>query len=201
MDTKGPGAPDFVKDPVVVVFPEETCYLQVKPEDVPDIVSAIKENKIVERMLFVDPSTGEKAIRESDISFYKNQKRINISTNIKIDPKTIDDYLSIGGYAALSKVLFQMSPEQVLEEIKKSNLRGRGGAGFPAGIKWEGSRNAPDPVKYVLVNADEGDPGAFMDRALLEGNPHSILEGLTIGAYAIGAHEGYIYVRQNTLWQ
>ena len=197
VDTKGTGCPGFCqRGPVVVVFPEETCYLQVKPEDVPEIVSAIKEKKIVERLLFVDPSTGEKAIRESDISFYKNQKRINISTNIKIDPKTIDDYLSIGGYAALSKVLFQMSPEQVLEEIKKSNLRGRGGAGFPAGIKWEGSRNAPDPVKYVLVNADEGDPGAFMDRALLEGNPHSILEGLTIGAYAIGAHEGYIYVRQ-----
>ncbi len=197
VDTKGTGCPGFCqRGPVVVIFPEETCYLQVKPEDVPEIVSAIKEKKIVERLLFVDPSTGEKAIRESDISFYKNQKRINISTNIKIDPKTIDDYLSIGGYSALSKVLFQMSPEQVLEEVKKSNLRGRGGAGFPTGIKWEGSRNAPEPVKYVIVNADEGDPGAFMDRALLEGNPHSILEGLAIGAYAIGAHEGFIYVRQ-----
>ena len=197
VDTKGTGCPGFCqRGPVVVIFPEETCYLQVKPEDVPEIVSAIKEKKIVERLLFVDPSTGEKAIRESDISFYKNQKRINISTNIKIDPKTIDDYLSIGGYSALSKVLFQMSPEQVLEEVKKSNLRGRGGAGFPTGIKWEGSRNAPEPVKSVIVNADEGDPGAFMDRALLEGNPHSILEGLAIGAYAIGAHEGFIYVRQ-----
>jgi NADH:ubiquinone oxidoreductase subunit F (NADH-binding)/(2Fe-2S) ferredoxin/Pyruvate/2-oxoacid:ferredoxin oxidoreductase delta subunit len=197
LDTKGTGCPGFCQQgPVVVIFPEETCYLQVKPEDVPEIVSAIKENKIVERLLFVDPSTGKKAIRESDISFYKNQERINISTNIKIDPKTIVDYLSIGGYAALSRALFQMSPEQVLEEIKKSNLRGRGGAGFPTGIKWEGSRNAPEPVKYVIVNADEGDPGAFMDRALLEGNPHSILEGLAIGAYAIGAHEGYIYVRQ-----
>ncbi len=197
MDTKGTGCPGFCQQgPVVVVFPAETCYLQVKPEDVPEIVSAVKENKIVERLLFVDPSTGEKAIRESDISFYKNQKRVNISTNIKIDPQKIDDYLAIGGYAALSRALLQMGPEQVLEEIKKSNLRGRGGAGFPTGSKWEGSRNAPEPVKYVIVNADEGDPGAFMDRALLEGNPHSILEGLAIGAYAIGAHEGYIYVRQ-----
>ena len=117
-------------------------------------------------------------------------------SNSSIDPKSIDDYLAIGGYSALAKALFQMTAEQVLEEVKKSNLRGRGGGGFPAGRKWEGSRNAPEETKYVIVNADEGDPGAFMDRSLLEGNPHSILEGLIIGAYAIGAQEGYIYVRQ-----
>ena len=193
VDTKGTGCPGFCqRGPVVVIYPEEICYLQVKPEDVPEIIEqTIKEKKVVERLLYVDQITGEKATLESEIPFYKYQQRLNISDNIKIDPKSIDDYLAIGGYSALSKVLFQMTPEQVIEEVKKSNLRGRGGAGFPAGIKWEGSRNAPEPEKYVIVNADEGDPGAFMDRALLEGNPHSI-SSLTIGAYAIGAHEVYL---------
>jgi NADH:ubiquinone oxidoreductase subunit F (NADH-binding)/(2Fe-2S) ferredoxin/Pyruvate/2-oxoacid:ferredoxin oxidoreductase delta subunit len=198
VDTKGTGCPGFCeRGPVLVIHPEEICYLQVKPEDVPEIVSeTVKGKKVIDRLLYVDPATGEKATHEDDIPFYKNQARNIIRNNIKIDSKSIDDYLAIDGYAALSKALFQMSPEQVVEEVKKSNLRGRGGGGFPAGRKWEGSRNAPEPIKYVIVNADEGDPGAFMDRALLEGNPHSILEGLTIGAYAIGAHEGYIYVRQ-----
>ena len=198
VDTKGTGCPGFCeRGPVVVIYPEEICYLQVKAEDVPEIIQqTIKENKVVDRLLFEDPATGEKATRESDISFYKNQVRTVLCNNIKIDSKSIDDYLAIGGYSALSKALFEMTAVDVLEEVKKSNLRGRGGAGFPAGRKWEGSRNAPEPVKYVIVNADEGDPGAFMDRALLEGNPHSILEGLIIGAYAIGAQEGYVYVRQ-----
>lgn len=195
---KGTGCPGFCeRGPVVVIYPEEICYLQVKPEDVPEIISqTIKEKKVVERLLYVEPSTGEKTTYESDIPFYKHQKRHIIGSNIKIDPKTIDDYLFIGGYSALAKVLFGMTPEAVLEEVKKSKLRGRGGGGFPAGRKWEGSRDAPEEIKYVIVNADEGDPGAFMDRALLEGNPHSILEGLIIGAYAIGSHEGYVYVRQ-----
>ncbi|CAB5083126.1 NADH-ubiquinone oxidoreductase chain F (EC [Olavius algarvensis associated proteobacterium Delta 3] len=198
VDTKGTGCPGFCeRGPVVVIFPEEICYLQVRPEDVPEIVSqTIKERKIVDRLLYVDPTTGEKATYESDIPFYKNQERNIIGSNIKIDPKNIDDYLAIGGYSALAKVLSGMTSEEVVEEVKKSNLRGRGGGGFPAGRKWEGSRNAPDEIKYVIVNADEGDPGAFMDRALLEGNPHSILEGLIIGGYAIGSYEGYIYVRQ-----
>ncbi len=198
VDTKGTGCPGFCeRGPVVVIYPEEICYLQVTPEDVSEIVSqTIREKKVVDRLLYVDPNTGEKATYESDIPFYKNQKRNIISSNIKIDPKTIDDYLAIDGYSALAKVLNGMSPEEVVEEVKKSNIRGRGGGGFPAGRKWEGSRNAPDKTKYVIVNADEGDPGAFMDRALLEGNPHLILEGLIIGGYAIGAHEGYIYVRQ-----
>ncbi len=198
VNTKGTGCPGFCeRGPVLVIYPEEICYLQVKPEDVPEIISqTIKEKKVVERLLYVDPTTGEKATHESDIPFYKNQERIILSNNIKINSKSIDDYLAIGGYSALAKVLFRMSAEEVLEEVKKSNLRGRGGGGFPAGRKWEGSRSASDPIKYVIVNADEGDPGAFMDRALLEGNPHSILEGLIIGAYAIGSHEGYIYVRQ-----
>jgi len=198
VDTKGTGCPGFCeRGPVVVIYPEEICYLQVTAEDVPEIVAqTLKENKVVERLLFEDPVTGEKAVKESDISFYASQQRTVLCNNIKIDSKSIDDYLAIGGYSALSKALNQMSDVDVLEEVKKSNIRGRGGAGFPAGVKWEGSRNAADPIKYVIVNADEGDPGAFMDRALLEGNPHSILEGLIIGGYAIGAHEGYFYVRQ-----
>jgi NADH-quinone oxidoreductase subunit F len=198
VNTKGTGCPGFCeRGPVVVIYPEEICYLQVKPEDVPEIISqTLKEKKVVGRLLYVDPTTGKKATHESDIPFYKNQVRNIIGNNIKIDPKNIDDFLALGGYSALAKVLSGMTSEQVLEEVKKSNLRGRGGGGFPTGRKWEESRNAPNEIKYVIVNADEGDPGAFMDRAILEGNPHSILEGLIIGGYAIGSHEGYIYVRQ-----
>jgi len=185
------------RGPIVVIHPEEICYFNIEPKDVPEIISeTIKEKRVVERLLYTDPSTNEKIIHESEIPFYKYQERIVFGSNSKIDPKSIDDYLAIGGYAALAKVLSGMTSEQVLGEVKKANLRGRGGGGFPAGSKWEGSRNAPGEIKYVIVNADEGDPGAYMDRSLLEGNPHSVLEGLTIGAYAIGAHEGYIYVRQ-----
>jgi NADH-quinone oxidoreductase subunit F len=198
VDTKETGCPGFCeRGPIVVIYPEEICYLQVTPEDVPEIISqTIKKKQVVDRLLYVDPSTGETATHESDIPFYSNQERNIIGNNIHIDPKCIDDYLALGGYSALVKVLSGMTAEEVVEEVKKSNIRGRGGGGFPAGRKWEGSRNAPDEPKYVIVNADEGDPGAFMDRALLEGNPHSVLEGLIIGGYAIGSHEGYIYVRQ-----
>lgn len=185
------------RGPIIVIHPEEICYLQIEPKDVPEIVSqTIKEKKVIERLLYTDPSTNEKIIHESEIPFYKNQERLVFGSNGKIDPKNIDDYLALGGYSALSKALSRMTPEQVLGEVKKSNLRGRGGGGFPAGRKWEECRNAPGEIKYVIVNADEGDPGAYKDRSLLEGNPHSVLEGLSIGAYAIGAHEGYIYVRQ-----
>jgi NADP-reducing hydrogenase subunit HndC len=185
------------RGPIIVIHPEEICYFQIKPKDVPEIVSqTIKEKKVIEHLLYTDPNTNEKIIHESEIPFYKNQERLVFGSNGSIDPKSIDDYLAIGGYSALAKVLSGMTCEQVMEEIKKSNLRGRGGGGFPAGRKWEGSRNAIDDIKYVIVNADEGDPGAYMDRSLLEGNPHSILEGLAIGAYAIDSHEGYIYVRQ-----
>jgi NADH-quinone oxidoreductase subunit F len=185
------------RGPIIVIHPEEICYFQIEPKDVPEIISqTIKKKKVIEHLLYTDPSTNEKIIHESEIPFYKNQERLVFGSNGSIDPKSIDDYLAIGGYSALAKVLSAMTSEQVLEEVKKSNLRGRGGGGFPAGRKWEGSRNATDEIKYVIVNADEGDPGAYMDRSLLEGNPHSVLEGLTIGAYAIGSHEGYIYVRQ-----
>jgi NADH-quinone oxidoreductase subunit F len=185
------------KGPIIVIHPEEICYFQIEPEDVPEIISqTIMEKKVIERLLYTDPDTKETIVHESEIPFYKNQTRIVFGSNGSIDPKRIDDYLAIDGYSALAKVLCEMAPGQVLEEIKKANLRGRGGGGFPAGRKWEGSRDAPDEPKYVIVNADEGDPGAYMDRSLLEGNPHCVLEGLTIGAFAIGAHEGYIYVRQ-----
>jgi NADH-quinone oxidoreductase subunit F len=147
-------------------------------------------------LLYADPETEEKITYESEIPFYKHQERLVFGSNGSIDPKSIDDYLAIGGYSALAKVLSGMTAEQVLEEVKKSCLRGRGGGGFPAGRKWEESRNAPGDIKYVIVNADEGDPGAYMDRSLLEGNPHSVLEGMMIGAYAIGSNEGYVYVRQ-----
>ncbi len=185
------------KGPIIVIHPEKICYLQIEPKDVPEIISqTIKEKKVIERLLYTDPSTNEKIIHEFEIPFYKNQERLVFGSNGEIDPASIDDYLALGGYSALAKALSQMTPEQVLEEVKKSNLRGRGGGGFPTGRKWEECRNAPGDIKYVIVNADEGDPGAYMDRSLLEGNPHSVLEGLTIGAYAIGSHEGYIYVRQ-----
>ncbi|MBI5018091.1 MAG: 4Fe-4S binding protein [Deltaproteobacteria bacterium] len=185
------------RGPIIVIHPDEICYFQIEPNDVPEIIrETIIGKKIIGRLLYVDPSTGEKIVHESQIPFYKHQERLVFGSNGSIDPKSIDDYLAIGGYSALATALFSMSADQVLEEVKKSNLRGRGGGGFPAGQKWEGTRNAPETTKYVIVNADEGDPGAYMDRALLEGNPHAILEGLTIGAYAVGAHEGYIYVRQ-----
>ena len=185
------------RGPIIVIHPEEICYFQITPEDVPEIISETIRNKtVIERLLYDDPATNEKIVNESKIPFYENQERIVFGLNSSVDPKNIDDYLAIGGYAALSKALSSMRPEEVLEQVKQSNLRGRGGGGFPAGRKWEGSRDDPEPVKYVIVNADEGDPGAYMDRSLLEGNPHAILEGLALGAYAIGAHEGYVYVRQ-----
>jgi len=185
------------RGPIIVINPEKICYFQIKPEDIPEIITeTIVGKKVVERLLYVDPTTNEKIIHEHDIPFYKSQERIVFGSNSSVDPKSIDDYLAIGGYSALAKALSQMTPDGVLQEVKKANLRGRGGGGFPAGVKWEGSRNAPGDIKYVIVNADEGDPGAYMDRSLLEGNPHAVLEGLTIGAYTIGAREGYIYVRQ-----
>ena len=197
IDIRETGCPGFCeKGTVIVIYPQGICYFKVQPEDAPEVVSSIKEKKIVERLLYVDPSTGKKAIHEDKIPFYKFQNRLLLGNNTKINPKNLDDYIALGGYSALSKVLFEHSPEQVLEEIKKANLRGRGGGGFLTGRKWESTRKAPGEPKYVIVNCDEGDPGAFMDRALMEGNPHSILEGLTIGAYAIGAHEGFIYIRQ-----
>ncbi len=191
------GCPGFCeKGTIVVIYPEGIYYLQVQPGDVPEIVEkTLVEKKHVERLLYTDPTTNEKAIHEDEIPFYKHQMRLLIGNNIKVDPKNIDDYIALGGYRALAKALSEMTQEEVIEEVKRANLRGRGGGGFPAGRKWETTRNAPGEPKYVIVNCDEGDPGAFMNRALMEGNPHSVIEGLIIGAYAIGSHEGFIYVR------
>jgi len=184
------------KGPIVVIHPGEIFYHNVEKEDVLEIVSeTIIEGKIIDRLLYVDPATGKKITKESDVPFYNKQKRIILGNNGKIDPTDIEDYIALGGYSALSKALFQMKPENIIEEIKKSGLRGRGGGGFPTGRKWESCRNAEGKPKYVICNADEGDPGAYMDRSLLEGNPHSVLEGMIIGAYAIGSKEGYVYVR------
>jgi NADP-reducing hydrogenase subunit HndC len=185
------------RGPIIINHPDESTYLQIEPKDVEEIISkTIKEKQLIDRLLYINPDSNEKITNESEIPFYKYQERLVFGSNGSIDPKRIDDYLAIGGYSALVKIFSGMTPEDVLDEVKRSKLRGRGGGGFPAGRKWEGSRNAPEKTKYVIVNADEGDPGAYMDRALLEGNPHSVLEGLIIGAYAIGAHEGYVYVRQ-----
>jgi len=181
--------------PKVMILPDDINYFKVKPEDVAEIVSkTLKEKKIVDRLLY---KVGSKQIvKIDDIPFYSGQNRIISGNNRYIDPENIDDYIALGGYFALAQVLGNMQPKEVLDVVKKSNLRGRGGGGFPTGVKWETSVNAPSDIKYVIVNADEGDPGAYMNRALLEGNPHSVMEGLIIGAYAVGAHEGYIYVRQ-----
>ena len=191
------GCPGFCEQgPIVVIYPEEICYLRVTEKDVPEIISKTLINKeVIERLVYKDPATNKRIIKNSDIPFYKKQKRYIIGNNINIDPRSIEDYIAIGGYSAMSKVLFNMSQENVLQEVTKANLRGRGGGGFPAGLKWKATRKAKSEPKYIICNADEGDPGAFMDRAVLEGMPHSVLEGMVIGSYAIGSHKGFIYVR------
>ncbi len=184
------------KGPIVVIHPGDIFYQNVEKEDVLEIVSeTIIGGKILDRLLYVDPATGKKIAKESDVPFYNKQRRIILGNNGKIDPTNIEDYIAIGGYSALSKALFKMTPGQIIEEVIKSGLRGRGGGGFPTGRKWEYCRNAKGKPKYVICNADEGDPGAYMDRSLLEGNPHSVLEGMILGAYAIGSKSGYVYVR------
>jgi len=184
------------RGPVVVIRPKRIFYQRVKPEDIPEIISeSILNGNIIERLLYVDPVTNEKIIHEPDVPFYKRQTRTIFGANGEIDPTDIEDYIAVGGYSALSKALFRMSPEETVGEVKRSGLRGRGGGGFPTGRKWQSCRDAKGGTKYVICNADEGDPGAYQDRSLLEGNPHSVLEGMIIGAYAIGSREGYIYVR------
>jgi NADH-quinone oxidoreductase subunit F len=197
VDIRETGCPGFCeKGPIVVIYPEETCYLRVSPEDVPEIISKTLINKeVIERLTYQDLKTGKRIIKESDIPFYKKQMRNLLNNNIRIDPRNFEDYLAVGGYAALTKTLSSMKPEAVIQEVIDSKLRGRGGGGFPTGWKWDATRKAEGYPKYVICNADEGDPGAFMDRAVLEGNPHSVLEGMIIGAYAIGSNHGYIYVR------
>jgi len=196
VDVKAIGCPGFCeRGTLVVIKPEDIFYQRVLPRDVPEILSeTIGKGNVINRLLFTDRATNQKVTKENDVPFYKKQMRLIIGNNGLIDPTSIDDYLAIGGYTALAKAL-KMTPEKIIAEVKKSGLRGRGGAGYPTGSKWESTRRAKGKVKYVICNADEGDPGAFMDRSLVEGNPHSVLEGMIIGAYAIGSHEGYIYIR------
>jgi len=183
-------------EPNIIVQPHDLFYQKVDPKDAPLVVSeTIRKKKPVLSLLFKNPATGKLAKKEKDIPFYAKQKRQVLGDNALIDPTSIDDYFSIGGYSALGKALKKCGPEGVIAEIKASGLRGRGGAGFPTALKWDLARKQPGSVKYIICNADEGDPGAYMDRSLLEGNPHRVLEGMMIGAFAIGAAEGIIYVR------
>ena len=183
------------KGPIIVIRPEDTFYSMVKVDDCEEIVNThLLEGKIVERLLCKDVD-GTLVKRLDDLSFYKKQKRIALKNCGKIDPENIDEYIAFDGYSALEKVLFNMSQDQVIEEITKSGLRGRGGAGFLTGKKWEFTKLAEGDQKYVVCNADEGDPGAFMDRSILEGDPHSVIEAMMIAGYAVGANKGYIYVR------
>jgi len=184
------------RGPIVVIQPEGVFYQRVKLDDIEEVISrTIINKKIIDRLLYVDPKTQEKIVYEKEVPFYKKQERLIFGNNGFIDPTDIKDYIALDGYKALSKVLFDMTSEEVIAEIKASGLRGRGGAGFSTGKKWEICRGVSSDVKYIICNADEGDPGAYMDRSLLEGNPHSVIEGMIIGAYAIGATEGFIYVR------
>ncbi len=185
------------KGPNVVVTPGDICYFEVQPTDVTEILAATLKGEVVERLVYKDPNTGAKAVHMNEVPFYKHQTRLLIGDNPKIDPMRIDDYLAVGGYSALVKALTTMTSDQVLDEVKKANLRGRGGGGFPAGSKWETTKKAPEKTKYVIVNGHEGESAAFMDRAMLTGNPHKILEGLIIGAYAIGAQKGFMYTRHD----
>ena len=191
------GCPGFCeRGPLVTIYPQNIFYQRVKVEDVPLIISeTIQNGRKVEHLLFEDPVDRQKITSSQQIPFYRSQMRLLLKNNDLIDPTQIEDYVAVGGYQALVKAVFQMSPDRIIGEIKDSGLRGRGGAGYPTGKKWEECRKAPGDIKYIICNCDEGDPGAFMDRSLLEGNPHSILEGILIGAYAIGANQGFIYVR------
>ena len=186
--------------PIMIVYPEGTFYSRVKPEDVPEIVEEhLLKGRPVQRLIYNDP--GEKAKAEevvtslNETAFYKTQKRLALRNCGVIDPENIEEYIAMRGYEALGKVLTEMKPQDVIDVISKSGLRGRGGGGFPTGRKWQFAADQPAGKKYVVCNADEGDPGAFMDRSILEGDPHAVLEAMAIAGYAIGADEGYIYVR------
>ena len=182
--------------PIMVVYPEGTFYTHVKVSDVPEIVeSHFKGGQLVERLLYEVPGTGTKATDMSSIPFFQKQKRVALRNCGTINPENIGEAIAHGAYQGLGKALTSMTPAEVVAEVEKSGIRGRGGAGFPTGKKWKFAAGYQSDEKYVVVNADEGDPGAFMDRSILEGDPHSILEAMAIGGYAIGAHHGFIYVR------
>ena len=182
--------------PVLVILPEKFFYPGVQVEDVPAIIEQTAlQGKVIEDLCYVDPVSGHKIAYEHEVPFYRGQRRLVFQHNGELDPIDLDDYIVRDGYEGLAKALCEMAPEEVIEEVKIAGLRGRGGAGFPTGLKWELCRKSPGDEKYLICNADEGDPGAFMDRSLLEGSPHAIIEGMVIAAYAIAAREGMIYVR------
>ncbi len=183
--------------PLVIIDPDGIVYVHVTPDDVPEIVTCtVRNGEVLDRLSYTDP-VSDRAIRtEDEIPFYAAQNRSLLGENRHVAPRDVDDYIARDGYAALAKVLNSMTPEAVVDEIIQSGLQGRGGGGYPTGKKWSQCRNALGETRYVICNADEGDPGAYMDRSLLEGNPHSIIEGMIIGAFAIGASQGFVYVRK-----
>ncbi len=184
------------RGPIVVIDPGEIFYQRVEEPDVAEIFrETLLGGRVIQRLLYENPDTGKRAEKADEIPFYSVQKRIVLGGNGRYDPTKIIDYIAEGGYSALAKVLSSMLPEEVISEVELSGLRGRGGGGFPTGRKWRSCRDAEGFPKYVICNGDEGDPGAFMDRSIMEGNPHSVIEGMLIGAYAIGSEQGYIYVR------
>ena len=195
----GTGCPGFCEcGPLLTVYPQRISYQKIKLSDVPEIVhQTLVKGAIVERLLYTDPQTGQHIHLEPDLPFYRKQKRLVLDFNGRIDGTRIEDYAALGGYRALAKVLGSMTPEQIIAEVKISGLRGRGGAGFPTGLKWEICSKNIQKVGdgFIVCNADEGDPGAFMDRSVMEGNPHSVIEGMIIGAYAMGIHQGFVYIR------
>ena len=197
IDVKTTGCHGFCeRGPLVVIRPENILYQRVKPADVAEIIDhTVKDGKVIDRLLYTIPGTKTKVTYEHDVPFYKKQMRLVFGANGYIDPTIIEDYIGCGGYAALAKTLHSMTPDEVIAEVQKSGLRGRGGGGFATGAKWQSTREAHGDTKYMICNCDEGDPGAFMDRSLMEGNPHAVLEGMVIAAYAVGAHQGYIYIR------
>ncbi|WHH59223.1 NADH-quinone oxidoreductase subunit NuoF [Petroclostridium sp. X23] len=183
--------------PIVIVYPEGSFYSMVKPEDVKEIVEEhLLKGRIVKRLLYKETITEDDTVKSlNEVDFYKKQLRVALRNCGVINPEVIDEYIAFDGYKALGKVLTEMKPEDVIDTIKKSGLRGRGGGGFPSGLKWDFTAKAQGDQKYVACNADEGDPGAFMDRSVLEGDPHSIIEAMSIAGYAVGANQGYIYIR------
>jgi NADH:ubiquinone oxidoreductase subunit F (NADH-binding)/(2Fe-2S) ferredoxin/Pyruvate/2-oxoacid:ferredoxin oxidoreductase delta subunit len=199
IDIVGTGCPGFCEyGPLITIYPQRITYLRVAPKDVPEIIQkTLIEGKIIDRLIFNDPQTGKHIHNEPELPFYKKQQRFVLGMNGRIDPQKIEDYVALGGYDSLIKTITSMTPEGVIKEIQLSGLRGRGGAGFPTGRKWEICREnvQQNGTGYIICNADEGDPGAFMDRSLLEGNPHLVIEGMIIGAYSIGVNQGYVYIR------
>ncbi len=182
--------------PIMVVYPEGTFYCRVKPEDIKEITAEhFIKGRVVKRLLYHEPGVEVRTQDFEDIEFFRHQKRVALENCGRINPEKIEEYIAHEGYFALGKVVNEMTPEEVIDVIKKSGLRGRGGGGFPTGLKWQFAYNSKSDQKYVVCNADEGDPGAFMDRSILEGDPHCILEAMAIAGYAIGANQGYIYVR------